>query len=102
VVTGSRGSKRTRYRRRSLHPFDLVVMAGAVGAVTGLAALTAVGHDTLVWDVEPLGYPSLHIGPLVALSLLAVPVLRPLGARVPDTHPTGPDHQSRRGAEPVS
>jgi energy-coupling factor transport system permease protein len=102
VVTGSRGSKRTRYRRRSLHPFDLVVMAGAVGAVTGLAALTAVGHDTLVWDVEPLGYPSLHIGPLVALSLLAVPVLRPLGARVPDTHPTGPDHQSRRGAESVS
>lgn len=86
VVTGSRGSTRTRYRRRTVRPFDLVVMAAAVGAVVGLVALSVTGHETLVWSVDPLRFPPLHVLPLLALALLAVPALRPL---VPPTADPG-------------
>jgi hypothetical protein len=43
-----------------------------------LVALTAAGHDTLLWDVDPLRFPSLHLAPILAIALLAVPALRPL------------------------
>lgn len=77
VATGSRAGRRTRYRRRRLQPFDGVVMASAASAVAALAALTLAGHDTLAWGVEPLRFPELHVAPLTALALLAVPALRP-------------------------
>jgi energy-coupling factor transport system permease protein len=79
VVTGSRASTRTRYRRRSFRPFDVVVAACAVGAVVALAALSATGASSLVWEVAPLRFPELQLAPVLALALLAVPALRPLG-----------------------
>lgn len=78
VAASSRASRRTRYRRRRLRAFDVVVMATSAGAVAALGALSAAGHETLVWEVEPLRFPDLHVAPLVALALLAVPALRPL------------------------
>jgi energy-coupling factor transport system permease protein len=78
VLVGSRRSPRTHYRRRPLTWFDGVVMASTAGALGALGLLTLRGDASLGWDVSPLGFPTLAIGPVLAVALLAVPALRPL------------------------
>jgi energy-coupling factor transport system permease protein len=78
VAVGSRRSPRTRYRRRPLTWFDGVVMGSTALALGTLGLLSLRNDGSLGWDVSPLGLPTLAIGPVLAIALLAVPALRPL------------------------
>ncbi len=77
VVVSSRGSRTTRYRPRKATTVDLAVSLVVLAAPAGMAALSALGNDTLVWTAYPLRFPTVSLGPLLCLALLAVPALVP-------------------------
>jgi energy-coupling factor transport system permease protein len=89
VAAGSWGTPRTRYRRRSLSWFDGVAMVSALVALGALIALSINGDDSLGWEVSPVGFPRLALGPVLAIAVLAVPALRPL---LPAADASGPTH----------
>jgi energy-coupling factor transport system permease protein len=77
VAVVSRSSRRVSYRPRRLGASDWGLAAVAWIAPTSLAALTALGDDTLVWPRADLARPGLNLLAVVAVAALAVPALRP-------------------------
>ena len=98
VLLASAATERERYRPRRLTPGDVVVMAAACAAPVALVIVDAAGDDSLTWAASPLRWPTLHVLPVLALALLAVPLVRrpPKPRTSTPTAPTAPAHAPER------
>jgi len=95
VLVSSRGSRTTRYRPRRATPADVAVGLVVLAAPAGMAVLSALGDDTLVWTAYPLRFPAVALGPLLCLALLAVPALVPPVPVAVDGREDSAAHQAR-------
>jgi energy-coupling factor transporter transmembrane protein EcfT len=75
VVIGSRGGRAVRYRPRRPSRGDWLVGGASLAAPAAVALLSVVGDSSLVWDVTPLRWPTVHVLVLLALVPLLAPVL---------------------------
>ncbi|MEX2267868.1 MAG: hypothetical protein WEA75_04205 [Acidimicrobiia bacterium] len=74
LVSGS--SERVRYRRRRIATADWVCIAVVIAAPVLLGVVSLVGDSTLLWPTDPLGWPTLHVLPVLALLALVAPCMR--------------------------
>jgi energy-coupling factor transport system permease protein len=76
IALASRGSRRARYRPRRLTRADGGLIAVVALAPVALAGLALAGDDRLAWAASPLRWPALSLPAVLALALLAAPLVR--------------------------
>lgn len=82
ILLASRSSSRTRHRPRHLSVADACIMVAALLAPITLGIAELLGDTTHAWATSPLLWPHIAALPLIALSLLFVPLI-PIGWRLP-------------------
>ena len=76
IVVVSRGTRRVRYRRRTLTGAEWGFAALAWAAPITLAMLAVAGDSTLLWPGDRIALPGLNLFAVLALGALALPALR--------------------------
>jgi energy-coupling factor transport system permease protein len=77
ILLASSGTRRVRYRPRSMTMVDWLVAAATLLAPAALALCSVFGDGSLFWFASPLRWPALHMLPVLAL----LPLLAPVGIR---------------------
>ncbi len=67
------GYPRTRYRARPLRATDLWLLSTSVLALALVVLTSVLGDRSLAWSPQPLAWPTIGIGPLLAFGFLVVP-----------------------------
>ncbi|MET0627901.1 MAG: hypothetical protein ABW033_05540 [Acidimicrobiia bacterium] len=82
VLLTSSGTARVRYRPRRMTTFDWCMVVVVLAAPVTMAVCSLTGDDSLVWFAErTLQWPTLHVGPALALFPLLAPIALPRGNR---------------------